>query len=96
MLATVQYRGSNIMLGDPLFWMLVLPGLLLGAYAQGHPDSPEAKRKLQVPETVMKPEVVQPENAVPPRAVPQARPTGKAKGKTRAQTQPKLKTKGKG
>jgi len=61
-----------------------------------NPDSPEAKRKLQVPETVMKPEVVQPENAVPPRAVPQARPKSKAKGKTRAQTKPKPKTKGKG
>ena len=22
------------MIGDPLFWLLVLPGLLLGAYAQ--------------------------------------------------------------
>ena len=31
------------MLGDPLFWMLVLPGLLLGAYAQGRIKTNVAK-----------------------------------------------------
>ena len=38
----ITLRGC-VMLGDPLFWIFVLPGLLLGMYAQGRIKANVAK-----------------------------------------------------
>ena len=42
------------MLGDPLFWALVLPGLLLGMYAQGRIKANVAKWELRLKSAAQK------------------------------------------